>query len=165
MPTAKASKNSGKKFEAEFIKSIPKEMFCYRFRDSANAWNKTDNQKIRFTTNNICDFLVFNTLKNELVLLELKSTKQKSLSFTNIKKNQIEGLLKAQTYSGVQAYFIINFRKIAETYAVPVNALNNFIKTTTKKSINSSEVKEIGILIPQQLLKVNYKYNLSNFLN
>ena len=46
-------KNIGKKFEEDFRKSIPDNMFYYRFRDSGGTWG--GNEKMRFTPSNIAE--------------------------------------------------------------------------------------------------------------
>ena len=45
-------KNEGKKFEEDFKKSVPKNLFYYRFIDGTSAW---DGGNARFQAKNICD--------------------------------------------------------------------------------------------------------------
>lgn len=87
-------KNPGKTFEEDFISSFPIDMFTYKLRDSAGAWEGVakGKGKIRFTPSNVCDFVAHNYYKGETLLMELKSTQAKSMSFTNLKKNQVIGL-------------------------------------------------------------------------
>ncbi|HKM00744.1 MAG TPA: Holliday junction resolvase RecU, partial [Sedimentibacter sp.] len=96
-----------------------------------------------------------------------KSTKAKSISFDGsspmIKKHQLKELERALCY-GINAGFLLNFRTSETTYYVKLEDLKTFISSTDKKSINVKEVKEIGIEIPTQKLKVNYRYDLSVFV-
>lgn len=133
----KGLKNEGKVFEEDFINSFPTDVFTYRLRDSAGAWgdgkdgvndsNTKDTKKSRFTPTNICDFIVHNHIRGETIFLELKSTLQKSMSFSNLKKHQIKGLNEAGKYQGVKSYFIFNFRTLNETYAINAELIYNFL--------------------------------------
>ena len=99
--------NPGKQFEADFKGSIPTYAWLYRFKDGTASWGSDDTvdvdklnneldgtgikftkeqlikmgvmqeTKTRFQASNICDFQLYNF--PTLYLLELKSTKQKSL--------------------------------------------------------------------------------------
>ncbi|WP_331722134.1 Holliday junction resolvase RecU [Alkalithermobacter thermoalcaliphilus] len=147
------------------MKSFPLNVFTYRFRNSAGAWGgDKDSNKTRFTANNICDFMCHNPYSKETILMELKSTKQKSLPLSNIKNNQLVGLCNASTYEGVKAYFIINFREVEETYAIEAEKIKDFIENTDRKSIPIKWCRENGILIEQEKKKSRYRYNVDSFL-
>ena len=146
--------NDGKKFEEDFIKSIPENWFKYRLRDSGGSWQ--GGEKARFTPTNICDFIVYN---NKLWLLELKSHKGKSIPLSCIRENQIKGL-EAASKLGVDAGYIFNFRDVEETYFIDAAKINKFIELSTRKSIPLDFLKEHGMLIPQHKKKVRYRYDL-----
>ena len=147
--------NEGKRFEQDFIESVPAEWFKYRLNDSGGAWQGGD--KARFTPSNICDFIVYN---GNLWLLELKSHKGKSIPLSCIRPKQVKGLTEACT-KGVDAGYIINFRDTEETYFISVFGVNNYIKQfPLKKSISLSWLKGYGILIPQVKRKTRYGYIL-----
>ena len=146
--------NEGKKFETDFIRSVPKDWFHYRLNDSSSSWSS--GEKARFTPSNICDFIVYNST---LWLLELKSHKGKSIPFSCIRPKQVEGLMDAYTKK-VNAGYIINFRDIEETYFVYADAIHVFMKNETRKSIPLIWIKETGVLIPQTKKKVRYNYDL-----
>lgn len=105
-----------------------------------------------------------NPYSKETILMELKSTKQKSLPLNNIKNNQLVGLCNASTYEGVKAYFIINFRTTEETFAIEAKKVKEFIKETERKSIPIDWCRKNGILIEQEKKRSRYKYNIDSFL-
>lgn len=147
--------NDGKKFEEDFIKSVPENWFKYRLRDSGGSWQ--GGEKARFTPTNICDFIVYN---NNLWLLELKSHKGKSIPLSCIRENQMNGLEDALKV-GVKAGYVFNFRDTEETYFINAFEICKFVGSTYRKSIPIDYLKENGVLIPQQKKKVRYKYDLS----
>ena len=145
--------NSGKQFEKDIAKSCND--YFYRLKDGTSSWGNQENT--RFQAKNDFDCFIFNS--SRLYGIELKSVKGKSLPFTNIKSNQIKGLLKIDSYPCAYGYIIINFREVEQTYAIGIEALVKKMEGS-KKSINVNECKEIGTLIPQRKLKVNYRYDL-----
>jgi len=147
-------KNEGKKFEQDFISSVPDTWFHYRLNDSASSWQGGENS--RFTPSNICDFIVYN---NKLWLLELKSHKGKSIPLSCIRPKQVTGLLEAYK-KGTNAGYIFNFRDIEKTYYVNANLINAFLVTYDRKSIPLSWIDEMGTLIPQIKKRVRYSYIL-----
>ena len=147
--------NEGKKFEQDFINSVPETWFKYRLNDSGGSWQGGD--KARFTPSNICDFIVYNS---KLWLLELKSHKGKSIPLSCIRPKQIEGL-KSACLKGIDAGYVINFRDIEETYFISAIGVNNYMKQfPEKKSISISWIKGYGILIPHIKKRTRYSYTL-----
>ncbi len=152
--------NSGKRFEQNFRKSIPKDTLYYRLKDNPSTWGS---DKLRFTTSNICDCIVYDG--NYLLLLELKSTKGASLSFGNIRNSQLKGLTEYGEYPNVVAGFIINFSDKEECFFLEISKLVNFIESTTRKSIPIEYVKEKGIKIGCIKKRTNYVYDVKKFLD
>jgi len=155
------SKGPGKKFEKDFIKSVPDRCDVTRLKDGG-GWSDAANT--RFTSSNPCDFIIFSDSEyhrdhKNMYKLELKSTLGKSLPFGNIKDHQLEGLYKS-SLKGVEALFIVNFRELNETYRVPAVALQAFINETDRKSIPIAWFRECAILIKQSLIRVRYRYDL-----
>ena len=149
--------NNGKRFEQDFKNSVPKSVYYYRFRDGTSAWGNQDNT--RFQATNLCDCLLYSN--TGLYLLELKSYKGMSLPFNAIRKNQIEGLLHASQF-GIDAGFVIKLN--GETYYIDVESVDQFIKTSERKSIPLKFLQENGIFIPRTKLKVNYRYDIGVIL-
>lgn len=152
--------NSGKIFENDFKNSFPNNIFIYRLRDNGSTFNKQNNN-LRFNVTNMCDYIAFYC--GSLYLLELKSTKLKSLPLNNIKPHQISDMLKYSNFNDVYAYIIINFSVLNETYAIKIKKIDTYIKTTTKKSIPLQWCRDNGVKIEQELKKTHYKYNIKNF--
>jgi len=148
----------GKRFEADFIKSVPERCDITRLKD-AGGWSDATN--MRFTSSNPCDFIIYSEQHRGFAMykLELKSTLGKSLPFGNIKDHQLEGLYKS-SLKGVEALFIVNFRDLNETYRVSAVALQAFINGTDRKSIPIAWFRECAILIKQSLIRVRYRYDL-----
>ena len=149
--------NNGKRFEQDFKKSVPKSVYYYRFRDGTSAWGNQDNT--RFQATNLCDCLLY--ARGQLHLLELKSYKGKSLPFSGIRKNQIDGLLNASQF-GINAGFVIKLD--GEAYYIDVESVDQFIKTSERKSIPLQFLQDNGIYIPRVKLKVNYRYDIGVML-
>lgn len=152
--------NEGKRFEEDIKKSVPKEYWYYRFKDNASSFS--GGEGTRFATSNICDCEVMT--EEYLFLLELKSHKGTSLSFTCIRNNQIEEMSKVN-YKRIKAYFIFNFRDKEKTFAVDAKKVKSYIEAAERKSIPIDWCRENGIEIEAQKKKARYKYNLENFFN
>jgi len=158
--------NTGKRFENNFRLSIPKDVYFYRFRDSASSWG--GNNTVRFSPSNICDCMLYDG--NNLYLLELKSTKGSSLSFNNIRTNQLEELYNVKKYHNIIAGFIINFSDKDRCFYISIDYAYNYIKNTliyeeyNRKSIPITFLEQHGLEIEVNKKKVNSTYNISKFL-
>ena len=112
--------------------------------------------------------------------LELKTVAQKYLTYhtceadekqkksANIQWHQIEGLTKASEYENVIAGFMLNFRLDNGEqllYFLNIKDFNKFRNNTNKKSLNIMDIVLCGgIKINGEKLKVNYRWNLDEFL-
>ncbi len=157
------SKGPGKKFEEDFVKSIPEGCDITRLKD-AGGWSNATN--MRFTSSNPCDFIVYSESggvnrdnENSIYKLELKSVAGKSLPFSNIKTHQMESLCESG-YKGVWSLFVVNFRGINETYWIAAHVLRSHIATCGRKSLSAQNAKLIGNLILQTLIRVRWRYDL-----
>lgn len=163
------SRNAGKLFEDEFKASINEKAIYYeRIKDPAASFGGST--ATRFSTHNPYDSYAY--IYPNFYALELKSTKEKSISFSTsdnksqIKKCQIDGLTRADKYKGVVAGFVFNFREYELTYFLSISQFNIFVKHTTKKSINIKDVSECGgIIIPQKIKVVKYTYDVDVIFN
>lgn len=168
-------RNEGKRFEDAFTKSIPEHVLIKRLNDNASAWNGGD--KTRFSSNNECDYILFDDDTRTFYGLELKTT-QKSLTFWRedfedknkkqtfqIRKCQILGLEKWSKHFGVFG-FIINFRnENNRTFFIMVDEFLDYTSTLSKKSINIDDVLKMNpVEIQNHKLRTNYKYDISSFL-
>ena len=137
--------NVGKAFEQCFRDSCPKDVFLLRLKDT--QWGK-----------NPCDFISYK--KPIMHLLELKTTKGKSLPFKNIAPHQLESLNRVWEVEGVEGYFIINFRGVNETYAVDGRRMYKYFHDTShgRQSYPLDWVRENGIKLKQTKKRTRYRY-------
>ena len=171
-----SAQSEGKRFENAFVKSIPDYVLVKRLNDNASAWSGGNNT--RFTSNNECDYILFDDHTRTLYGLELKTTKDNSLTFWRedfedktkkqtfkIRKCQIQGLEKWSKHLGVFG-FIINFRSYQNrTYFISIDDFLDYTSTLSKKSINIDDVLKMNpIEIKSKLMRTNYKYDVEDFL-
>ena len=151
--------NEGKRFEEDFQNSIPEDIFYYRLRD-AGGWKR--GKDTRFTPSNICDLIIYK--EPNLFLLELKSTKGKSLPFSRVRDNQIKGLLNANTHRGLKTGLVLNFRELSKTYYLDIQKAKEYKEMGLRKSFPVDWISENGILIEQEKKITRYKYNIEKFI-
>lgn len=158
--------NPGKKFERDFKKSVPLNVFYYRFKDGTAAYSKNDpgsNKQVRFQAKNTCDCMLFNG--ENLFMLELKSYKGKSLPFSSLRENQWKGLCESADYHNIVSGVIINFRDMEKTYFVGIMDLLTYKETSGKKSVPIVWCEKHGVEIKSKKIIVNYLYIIEDFLN
>jgi recombination protein U len=151
--------NEGKKFEEDFKKSVPGNVFFLRLKDGG-GWSNAENT--RFTPSNECDSIMYDG--KTLYLLEFKSHKGKSLPFTCISEKQLISLHKATGYNGIKAGYLINFRDVQETYFIEACYVTAFVNSAERKSIPYEFVKSMGIKVPQEMKRTRYRYNIGTLL-
>lgn len=150
---------SGKKFEEDFKNSFPKDMFIYKLKD-AGGWGRSE--ETRFTISNMCDYIAFDG--ESLLLLELKSTKGKSLPFTRIRDNQYDLLYRESNKKNVYPGVIINFRELEETYLLSIESLMEYKANSGRKSYPVDWIKKEGIRIEQQKKITRYRYDIKKLM-
>lgn len=161
----------GKKFEDNWKKSIPPNIFYYRPPDAAQAFSMQNNN-LRFSQHSPCDCFIYNG--NIFCCFELKTVAGTSISFEKeksdkgvIHKYQFDSLKNFSEYKSVVSGFVLDFRKSDNTYFVEVNDLLCLISNINKKSFNEKDLTEYcsPIIIQKQKLKVNYRYDVEKLLN
>ena len=152
------SKNVGKIFEEDFIKSVPENIFHFRFRDLPHYLTKNSKYNIN---NNPADFIIFSEY---LFILELKSTNNSSYPFNNTRDNQVKGLEKYSHKDKTICGFIINMRKYNETYFIDIKDYIYLQNESDRKSISIKDLRLFGIRIEQELKRTRYRYNIKNLL-
>jgi recombination protein U len=155
--------NEGKKFEEDFRKSIPDNVWFYRFRDGTSNWNNQDQTLTRFQAMNICDCMIFSY--PFLYLIELKSHNSASLPFSAIRNNQISDLSTAGQYKGIIPLVIINMRKYGKTYAVHIDKIKYYINHSNRKSIPISWMKDNGVEVIGEQKRVRWKYDIEKLIS
>lgn len=171
-------KNVGKKFESIIQSSAPDYLKVTRIPDPPQSFTQREDTK--YSKKNPYDFEAFDSIHRILYCLELKTTSNKYLTYhtceddekkkksANIQWHQIEGLTKASKYKNVISGFLINFRLDNGEqllYFLNIKDFNNMKDNTNKKSCNIMDVVLCGgIKINGKKLKVNYRWDLDEFL-
>lgn len=158
------SQNEGKKFEADLKSSIPNTCWLYRLRDNASSFANGTNT--RFTSSNICDYILFDDITKTLFLIECKSTKGTSIPFSMIRDNQIKGLKESGKHKLVSG-FLINFRNEGnDTYFILIEDFLKMIGIIKKKSFNKTDLENFGATkIESTRKRTRYTYNIQKMIN
>ena len=169
--------NSGKQFENNFKKSVPDYCYCHRLKDSSQSF--VDSELSDFSWQNPCDFYLYDTKNRIFYASELKSSKQKYITFENIyektpkqkmiRKHQILSLLDISKYNNTIAGFFFNFRDeehdMERTYFQSIDMLMKLYRNIGMWSFNEIDlILNGGVKINGEKLRVNYRWNLDEFL-
>lgn len=132
-------------------------------RDNASSFANGTNT--RFTSSNICDYILLDDTTKTLFLLECKSTKGTSIPLTMIRENQIEGLIIANKHNLV-AGLLINFRNERnDTFFILIDKYLNMMELLNKKSFNIHDLEEIGATrIESEKKRTRYRYNINKMI-
>ena len=143
--------NPGKQFEKDFKASVLDDQFFLRLND-AGGWSKSSD--LRFTPSSLCDCILFTS--PILYLFELKSHTGRSIPQSALK--QVDALAKINNVGTFPA-FVCNFRDYNETYIIgAVYVQEELLK---RKSLSLDTCRELGTMIPQNKLRVHWRYDLS----
>ncbi len=99
----------------------------------------------------------------QLFLLELKSTKGKSIPFSNFRDKQIEDLIEASEF-GIKAGVLIEFSDIKEVYYLDIATLADYIATADRKSVPITFMQEKGVQASVSLLQVNIRIDVDKLI-
>lgn len=132
-------------------------------RDNASSFANGD--KTRFTSSNICDFVLFDDNSKNLFLIECKSTKSTSIPLTMLRENQIKGLLDANKHNLI-AGLLLNFRNEKnDTFFISIDKFIEMINKLDKKSLNVKDLEvNNAIKIECQKKRTRYKYNICKLI-
>lgn len=155
-------KNTGKQFEENFKKSIPDNVFYYRFRDTATSFGKSE--FVRFSITNIADAMLFDG--KTLFLCELKHHFGKSIPFSAIegnktKEKQIIDLYNASQYDNIRSLLIIYFSDVDKCYALDIHKYLEFKQNNDRKSIPLDYLINNAICLKTIKLRTNIRVDLS----
>lgn len=172
------AKNYGKIFESTIKSNAPSYLKVTRIPDPPQSF--TQREDTSFSRKNPYDYECFDTKNRILYCLELKTTSQKYMSYhtcyedeknkksANIQWHQIDGLTKSSEYDNVIAGFLLNFRLDNGEqllYFLNIKDFNRYKKNTNKHSLNIMDISlNGGIKINGKKLRVNYNWNLDEFL-
>ena len=159
----KMAQNAGKLFESDIKSSIPDECWLYRLRDNASSFAGGTNT--RFTSSNICDYILFDDKTRTLFLIECKSTKGTSIPLTRIRENQKKGLVEAGKHCLV-AGLLLNFRnENNDTFFVTIDNYVNMVERIKKKSFNIKDLIENGaVRVNCEKKRSRWKYDIEHFV-
>jgi penicillin-binding protein-related factor A (putative recombinase) len=160
----------GKEFEQSIEQSCNEQnIFYFRVRDVNPMALKP---KFKLPQNKYDSLMYYN---DYLFTIEMKSTKSKSISFSEsiIKQHQIDNLLESSKFDGVISGFLFNFREPDnKSYFVHINEFvkykhiaENQLEHTYKSKINKSSIpigicQEIGIELRNVKKVKKYRYYL-----
>jgi recombination protein U len=158
------AKNEGKKFEDDIKSSVPDNCWIYRLRDNASSFANGTNT--RFTSSNICDYILLDDTTKTLFLVECKTTNGTSIPLTMIRDNQIKGLKKASKHHLV-AGLLVNFRNERnDTFFISINKYLDMMKLLNKKSFNIYDLEKINATrIESEKKRTRYRYNINKMIN
>jgi len=160
-------KNLGKAFEQNFRKSLPlsNKLYYYRLKDTASSYYG-GNEHLRFSQNNIADAFLFyvGQFASNLLILEFKNHKGKSLPLSCIRKNQLNDMLRASDNIGVIPMIIVFFSDMERCFSLDISYVEKFIDDSDRKSIPLDYFEHYGTEIEVEKLKTNYKYNIAKWL-
>ena len=142
---------------------MPDTCWIYRFRDNASSFANGTNT--RFTSSNICDYILLDDVSRILYLIECKSTKGTSIPLTMIRDYQIQGLLDASKHALV-AGFIVNFRNTNnDTFFISIDKFIRMTGSINKKSFNIKDLMEHNALRIQSTKKrTRYTYDIQKMM-
>ena len=158
-------KNLGKVFEENWKKSVPNNVFYYRFKDSNNNWAR--NEQIRFAPSNIADCILFNGIS--LILVELKSHKGKSIPLNCIMGNktkikQIQDLYEAEKYDGVHSQLVVFFSDVERCFVLDIEDFLFFMQDNDRKSIPLEYFETLGKEIRVEKKRSTYRFKIMDWL-
>lgn len=158
------AQNEGKKFENDVKSSVPDTCWIYRLRDNASSFANGTNT--RFTSSNICDYILFDDITRTLFLIECKSTKGTSVPLTMIRDSQIKGLQEASKHDLVTG-ILVNFRnENNDTFFILINEFVDMMDSINKKSFNIKDLESIGATrIKSAKKRTRYKYDIQDMIN
>lgn len=145
-------KNMGKQFERNFKEAVLKEgIYIHRINDSDLSFAGGNS---KYTPKSEGDFLLY---YKTLFLIECKSTGAKSISIQRekdgqgmIKLDQIESLIRCNSFPNMEACFLLNFRCDDEplgqerTYILSIENFSEFLSISDKSSINEKDILAYG---------------------
>ena len=157
------AQNQGKLFEQDIKSSVPDTCWIYRLRDNASSFANGNNT--RFTSSNICDYILFDDISRTLFLIECKSTKGTSVPLTMLRDNQTKGLQEASKHNLI-AGILVNFRNDNnDTFFITIDEFTNMMQSINKKSFNIKDLESIGATRVESTKKrTRYTYNLQKMI-
>ena len=158
--------SEGKKFEMDFKKSIPEDVWFYRFKDGTANFAGKQNDNVRFQASNICDCELY---LDGLFLFELKSHLGKSLPHSqfmtgdNTKIKHMNEMTAAMAF-GICAGVLINMRDVGETFFMYADHIIEHINSSGRKSISLDYMRDHGYRLKAEQKRVRWRYDVHDLL-
>ena len=143
------SKNVGKVFELQLLKSVPDYALLYRLQDPAQSFGGSS--KLRFSSKNPFDYFE-------------RDKEDKGV----IHAHQIKGLNEWNKYDGITCGFLIEFRALEKTIFLDIKDMNMIMNAIQKKSFTLSDLELLNIpffVIPQKKARTRYTYDLDYLMS
>lgn len=158
------AQNAGKLFELDIKSSVPDGCWLYRLRDNASSFAGGANT--RFTSSNICDYILLDDQTKTLFLIECKSTKGTSVPLSMIRESQIKGLVEAGKHCLV-AGLLINFRNANnDTFFIRIDDYVAMVENIGKESFNIKDLMENdAVRLDCEKKRSRWKYDIEKFVN
>lgn len=149
--------NRGKKFEDVFrdcVEKVP-DTTIVRLPDPVMGY---------LGYRNICDFIVYNYPHQYFI--ECKSCHGTSFPFSNITKNQYNGLLNVSPVKGVHAGVVIWYVDYDKTFFIPITTIKG-CREQGWKSLNYKRAENLhyALEIHGRKKRVFFDYDLRRFFN
>lgn len=136
----------GSRFEKDFKSSVSD--YILRLR-SMQGFKGTDNPG---------DFLVYNG--KYILFIECKTIKEGRFNLSNLRAMQLWKLVEACSNPNVFGGYLIYIRKTQECFFIETGKFLFWYLTRDRQSIPYSWMKENGLLVPMQLKRTRYRYDI-----
>ena len=147
---------SGKQFEQDFFKDAKEftfEALVTRLYDTTNGFKGVANP---------CDFIVAS--KYSTIFVELKTTTDTALPFSNISDNQWASLLRAEMCEHSHGGILVYFERHGELIWYPLCHLQR-LKSLGAKSVNPEKHPYLGFAVEHSKKRVRLDIPFRNFLD
>ena len=157
--------SEGKKFENDFKKSVPSDVWFYRFKDGTANFAGKQNDNVRFQASNICDCELY---YEGLFLIENKSHLGKSLPHSQFLKGNggikhMNEMADAMAF-GICAGAIINMRDVNRTFFMYADHIVEHITSSGRKSIPLDYMIDHGFELKAEQKRVRWRYDVHDLL-
>lgn len=173
-------KNPGKIFEDAAKNSMPERCMVVRLPDPPQSFTKRSDTS--FSRKNPYDYIVVDSKTHIVYCLEMKTTKNTSMSFDDpygkepeskmVKRHQILSLKKAAEFDGIYPAFVFNFREIGEdneqrTYVMHIDKFIEMLDNINgKKSFNMADIiLNGGLKIDGFKKRTRYSWDFESFFD
>lgn len=145
----------GKKFEQDWVRKISDnpDYYVHRFRDVQGYAGSVS----------IADYSIYNWFM--LSVMELKSTKGKSLPFSRLNMKQRQMMLDELTVPNYIPGYICNFRiKDNPTYWITTEQVEQYIEDADRKSIPIDWLDKNWVPVDSTIRTTRYDYNVVSLI-